>query len=227
MAGLADEIRAARRAAGVRAGFAQLSGDPNAITLQNQAEALEQIATPDRVSISTGIEIIEQPNYLRFTALKNRRGPGTPPFSIVFDSFLVQRVTRNKVDTFDVQYTTGSPIVNVFKTGVEMVSVNATLPDSVPFYTIADGQATGYLGESLEAFKALYNRYFRASAAAGANQEIVGSVEFWAKGRMDRGYLVKMAVDRNSSQLDHTEMSFDMFVARSAYRTISKPEVIQ
>lgn len=217
---------------------------------------------PDRATISAGINIIEQPNFLRFIALEKNSGGGAPPFSIVFDSFLVQRVTRQRTATFDVRYTVGAPVIDVFKDGVELLTINATIPDTAPFYTIGGkvdpaqvakaqqelamaqgtdsaGSAalrlaravnvnvlTGYLGESLEAMKAVYNRYFRASAAVGSNQNIVGIVEFWSKGRVDRGYLVKMAFERSSEQLDHAEVSFDFFVARSAFRAIKKPEVI-
>lgn len=221
------------------------------------------IEQPDRVTMTAGIDIIEQPNFLRFIALTERTGTGAPPFSIVFDSFLVQRVTRQKNATFDVRYTVGAPVVDVFKDGVELLSVNATLPDTAPFYTIGGrpdavqvaqaqqdlnlagnnpGAAasaarrlagalnvnviTGYVGESLEALKAVYNRYFRASSAVGAEQGIIGIVEFWSKGRVDRGYMVKLALERTSAQLDHAEITFDFFVSRSVFKNIRKPEVV-
>jgi len=254
MPGIADFLRNASDA-----------GQAAVDVVQSIAEH-EARETPDRITISAGIDIIEQPNFLRFISLQERTGNGAPPFSIVFDSFLVQRVTRQRTATFDIRYTIGSPVVDVFKDGVEMLSVNATIPDTAPFYTIGGkidptavaraqqdlnlaqgigdaaaqasaaralsgaltpGIVTGYVGESLEALRSVYNRYFRASAAAGSDQNIIGIVEFWSKGRVDRGYMVKLAFERTSEQLDHAEIAFDFFVARSAFKNIRKPEEIR
>ena len=118
----------------------------------------------------------------------------------------------------------GAPIIDVFHSDAETISVNATIPDTKPFYTLLNGVPTGYLGESLESLRAVYNKYFRASAAVGDGTGVVGIVEFWTKGRVDRGYLIKMVFERTSSQLDHAEISFDMFVARSAFKGIKKPD---
>jgi len=264
MTGVADELRAIKREADYRAGTALLTNDPSKDVLQKNAEALGDLAEPERHTISTGISIIEQPNYLRFKALKERTGNGSSPFSIIFDSFVVQRITRQRAATFDVRYTIGSPVIDVYHDGVELVTVNATIPDTEPFYTLSRPDAaaiareqqnlalaqgtgkaaqtaaaaqrlnrelqgnelTGYLGESLEALRAIYNRYFRASAAVGSNQNAVGIVELWSKGRVDKGYLVKLSFERTSAQLDHAELAFDFFVSRSALKNVGKPEVI-
>lgn len=177
----------------------------------------------DRATVTAGITNIEAANYLRFIALKDQT-VRTPEFSLVFDSFLIQRVSRQKPEAFRVQYTIGQPVIDVFHSDVELISVNATIPDTKPFYTLSDGVATGYLGESLEALKAVYNKYFRATGAIGDGTEVVGLVEFWTKGRVDRGYLVRLVFDRTATQLDHAEMSFDMFVARSSFKNVKKPD---
>lgn len=235
MTGIADELRAAKRNADLLAGAAQLTNDPSKGVLQANAEALGLLVKPERTTISTGINVIEQPNYLRFKAIKERTGNGSSPFSIIFDSFVVQRITRQRSTTFDVRYTIGSPVVDVYHDGIELVTVNATIPDTEPFYTLSRGNqearqelqaATGYLGGSLEALRAIYNRYFRASAAVGSNQNAVGIVELWSKGRVDKGYLVKLSFERTSEQLDHAELAFDFFVSRSAFKNVGKPEEI-
>jgi len=184
---------------------------------------------PARESLASGVVPLEHINYLEFRTFR-RRGVNATPLSLIFDSFLVQQVTRQKPEVFRVNYTIGAPVVDVYHSGPEIISVSMTMPDTAPFFRglrlddLGIGNA-GYLGESFEAFRAIYDKYFRAHSATDRT-DFQGYATFFSQGREDRGYLLDMRADRNLEQVDHIEMSFEMFVARSSFLSAARPEAL-
>lgn len=171
----------------------------------------------DDVSLFTGSVPITAPNYLKFVSV-----PPARPFVVLFDSFVVQRVTTTRRDQIAIHYTNGAPLVDVFNPGPETMTVTVQLPDTAPFYT---SEGSGYLGDSMEYFRALYDRYFRASGATGSkDRQATGYVEWWSKGRVTRGYLLRYALDRQSVAMDVNELVFEMFVLESPAAALAPPE---
>jgi len=183
----------------------------------------------DRYSLVRGIQPVFGANYLRFVPYDPEKPvdlalASTLATFIAFDSFVVQQLTRSEEELFSIQYTNGDPVVDVFHQQPSTLAVSGILPDTAPFYASKDGvRASGYLGESLEALRALYEKYFRISSCVGVSQPIRGFVEFYHKGRLDRGYLIRLVTERNAAALDHASFSFDMFVVYSQQLNFKLP----
>jgi len=170
----------------------------------------------DNRDLTSGADFIIAPNYLKFVSV-----PPAVPFVVLFDSFVVQRVSSNRRDQIVVHYTNGAPLVDVMNTGPEIMTVTVTIPDTAPFFS-TNGQ--GYLGESAEYFRALYDKYFRVAGAVGSkDRNATGLVEFWSKGRVTRGYLIRYALERTATAADVNELTFEMFVMESIATMVKAP----
>ena len=108
------------------------------------------------------------------------------------------------------------------------MSIRGIVPDTAPFYA-ADAQQGvihGYVGESLEVMRTLYEQRFRASSAIGVTSPVRGFVEFVHKNRRDIGYLIRMVTERTGLQLDHATFTVDMFVVRSQFLDFRTPPTL-
>lgn len=181
-----------------------------------------RVENSDRRDIVAGIRPIEAPNYVQFRPLRGG-------LSLYFDSFAVQRVTTRRQEQLAVNYTVGSPLVDVFNSGPNSMTVALTVPDTAPFYSIGPtGLVRGYFGESIELLRAFYDQYFRLSAALGSKDpSIIGYVDFWNKGRVARGYLLRLAFERQTQIEVVNDVIFEMFVTQSIETTgrLSRPDV--
>lgn len=177
----------------------------------------------DRYSLVRGLQPVLSPNFLRFVPYDPEKPVSLRKVNaltlgtfLAFDSFVVQQVTRSEEELFSIQYTNGDPVVDVFHRQPSTLAISGILPDTAPFYAREQGvNASGYLGESLEALRTLYEKYFRISSCVGVSQPIRGFVEFYHKGRLDRGYLIRLVTERKAGMLDTASFSVDMFVVYS------------
>lgn len=185
----------------------------------------------ERYSLTRNIQPVLGPNFLRFVPYDPEKPIALNAQSAIFlntffafDSFVVQQVTRNEEELMAIQYTNGEPIVDVFHNHPSTLAISGVIPDTAPFYALEGGvRASGYLGESLEALRTLYEKYFRVSSCVGVSQPIRGFVEFYHKGRLDRGYLIRFVSERSGSAIDHAAFSLDMFVVYSQQLNFKLP----
>jgi len=198
-------------------------------------EDFGKIGQDQRLSLVRGITPITGGNYLRFTAFDSERSrfagtrdkpAGIPDAtSFAFDSFIVQRVNRDDDELFMINYTNGDPIIDVFHRHPTMLSIQGIIPDTAPFYANdrEQGVVHGYVGESLEVLRTLYEQRFRASSALGQTSEVRGYVDFVHKNRRDIGFLIRMITERTGAQLDHATFTVDMVVLRSQFLDLRLP----
>lgn len=166
-----------------------------------------RVQTSASRDLFAGVVPIQAPNYLRFVF----NGSTKPPF--IFDAFILQRMSSTRKEQFTVHYTNGEPIVDVFNTVPEIVTVAVTLSDAQA--TATSDPNAGYLVDGFEYIRAFYEEYFRVSAAAGKYAGIAGGVELVSKHRVMTGALLRLAADRTADPGVITDVAFDMVVLSS------------
>lgn len=191
----------------------------SAVAAQVADQAKEINQEDRRRRMVYGLKDIEAINFLRFDSIPSRANPYQR--TLLFDSFAIQRITRQSQEIISVNYTNGQPLVDVFHHVPETLSIAGVIPDMRA--VSARGESGQYVLESLEALRSFYDRFFRANATAGMAGDYRGKVSLHSKNRVDIGALLRMTFTRSSDWIRDAQFTMEMLVHRSFVHDITKP----